>query len=686
MAGDIRIRVGVSLDGSTQSVFKALGDMARKAKTQIEGDLGKAGEPLGRSVKANAKKAETAMADLRAKLSGQDLMSPATRSIKTFGDDAKSRFDETKRRFKELTREVEKGARDIESAEKRSSVAAAAAVKRDARNTDRDSRAFRRDAGRVAGSVARGALSMGTRVVGDLASGAGVDIDLGSMARKNVSLESKAVALSNAGYMEGAGGANGQRQDPQAIVKQAREVALATATDTNEAIDGLTAFVAKTGDLETGRAVFKDMAVLAKASGTSLEDMVDAAGDVSSALGDVPDKAAAIQQVMRAVTAGGKLGAVEMRDLATQMAKLASSAPLFEGNVADNIRKFAALAQEARAHGGASSATQAATSVSSFIATFTKGARLKEFSKFGVNTQGEGGKTRDFDAIILDAIVAASSEKNGGLSKMNVNMGQMFADRGARRATLGFEATYSAAGGGEAGIAAVREAMRKLEEATLSATEETASFNAAVNTSASKAQTFNTQMESAASEMQTSLMPAMQALAPAFVAGAKEINAIILGLTGQPAIDADHASAKVFDAAAGDTKAIRHGVRTGEALPEGVYGKSLEDESALSVEVTKKNAAAEEAKKKAGVSGAIVSNALSLVSPLAALDYGTKVKKGASEAASEATSFQKQYEDLHTAIKKITDHPLEVTVVNVPPPPGPKVDNGANGGRANPSQ
>jgi hypothetical protein len=674
---DIRIRVGASLDGSPSVVFKSLGDMARKARAQVATELNRVGEPLGVSVKANAVKAERAMASLRAKVGGGDLMNPATRSIKEFGDEASKRFEATKRRFKELSGEVTKGAKEIERAEKQAARSTALAARREERESakrDRDSarssRAFRTDAGRVGLNVARGALNLGTRLIGDVAAGAGVDVDFASMARKNVALETKATALSNAGFMPGTTGANAERQDPADIIKQAREVALATATDTNEAIDGLASFVAKTGDLATGRAIFKDMAVLAKATGTSLDDMVDAAGDVSSALGDdMPNKAAAIQQVMRAVAAGGKLGAVEMRDLASQMAKLAASANLFEGDAADNIRKFAALAQESRAHGGSSSATQAATSVSSFVATFTKGARLKEFDKFGVSTKGASGKTRDFNEIILDAIVAASSEKNGGLAKMNLNMGKMFMDRGARRSTLGFESAYVAAGGGDAGVAAVREEMRKLNGATLGATEELESFKAATRTTAAQAQNFNTQMEAAASQMQDSLKPAMLALAPTFVAAAAAINEAILRITGKREADADHAGDRVFDAGAGDARAIRRAIRTGEALPEGAYGKAVADEAALSAEAGRRKVAAAEAKKKAGFGGALEDIMLAGISPVTAAADWTHRQKAAGETASAAESFQKQYEDLHNAIKKITDKPLEVKVVSQPPPP-----------------
>jgi len=56
-----------------------------------------------------------------------------------------------------------------------------------------------------------------------------------------------------------------------------------------------------------------------------------------------------------------------MRDFATQLGKIAGLAP----HTADNIREMAILMQEARQHGGAGNAAQAATSVRSFAATFS---------------------------------------------------------------------------------------------------------------------------------------------------------------------------------------------------------------------------------------------------------------------------------------------------------------------------
>ena len=54
----------------------------------------------------------------------------------------------------------------------------------------------------------------------------------------------------------------------------------------------------------------------------------------------------------------GKLGAVEVKDMAVQMAKLASRATEFGGKSDDTIAALGAIAQEARAKGGAANASR----------------------------------------------------------------------------------------------------------------------------------------------------------------------------------------------------------------------------------------------------------------------------------------------------------------------------------------
>jgi hypothetical protein len=378
------------------------------------------------------------------------------------------------------------------------------------------------------GFVASRAVSLGS----DVARGLGYQFDPSQHMANATELEKRSVDLSNAGYMPGRAGANGMRQDPAELRRQVQDVASFAAVDSNKAMEGLQAFVGKTGDLETGRALLKDMAVLSRATGTSMEDMVNAAGDVANGLGDTDNKAEKVAQVMRAVAAQGKEGAVEIKDLASQMAKVQAASGSFEGDGARMMAKMNAIAQVTRERGGAASATQAATSTLSFANTFSKGARLKAFAEMGVNVTGAGGKTRDPMEIIKDSLRAASSAKHGGMANFDLNMGRMFMDVRARSATRGFEQIYKEAGGGEAGIAAVARRMEELENATLSQTEVAESFARSMATSEAQSQLFNNEMQKLAGELQGALAPALRDLAPSIIAAAQAFAGAAAWLSG----------------------------------------------------------------------------------------------------------------------------------------------------------
>lgn len=359
---------------------------------------------------------------------------------------------------------------------------------------------------RVAGRVGRAALG----IAGDIAQGAGVDFSLGGHVARNADLEERAMQLVNSGYMPGAAGANGRRQSAGNIAGDARSVAMQTGFSSNDLIEGLQKFVGKTGDLETGRTIMKDLAVLSKATGTNLEDMVDAAGDVSTQLGDIPDKGAVIAAVMKQIAGQGKLGAVEIKDLATQMAKIASQAGQIEGNVADNIALLGAFAQESRQRGGSASATQAATSVQSMMNTFKTPARVAAFKAQGINVFNNQGMVRNPQEILMEALHAQGMSPTG--------FKKMFANVQGARAVEGFATIYRQAGGGQRGEDAVTQEFDKLKKVAMQETEIAESFAAAMKTSKSQATIFNEKLGLVVQTLSDSVMPAFAAIGPGLIA------------------------------------------------------------------------------------------------------------------------------------------------------------------------
>lgn len=363
----------------------------------------------------------------------------------------------------------------------------------------------------IGGRALRGGLS----VAKSMAGGAGADFDLGSMVSKNVALETLASNVSNSGYMAG-DKRNGSRIDPQALMRQAFTVGKETGVDANEALEGLSKFVAKTGDLQTGRDALKDMAILAKATGSSLDDMVDAAGDVATALPDSANKGEQLKAVMQAVAGMGKVGAVEMKDFASQMAKIAANAGQFEGDASKNILTLSAMAQESRAHGGSSSATAAATSVASFVGMLKTPARAKAFeAATGTKVFNEKtGMLRDPQEIIKEALAKKGMDPTA--------LKSIFANITGARAMEGFATIYRKEGGGQKGLAAVDAEFERLRNAAMTDAEVLQSFQVALRSSESQANIFNNSIRESALALQGTLMPVLAELAPHFVRLTKE--------------------------------------------------------------------------------------------------------------------------------------------------------------------
>jgi hypothetical protein len=356
-----------------------------------------------------------------------------------------------------------------------------------------------------------GILRAGSTVARDIARGAGVQTDIGSLVGSSIDLQTRATDLSNQAYMPGEKGPNGQRQDPRALIEQAREIGDYASFDPTKVMEGLQAFVAKTGDLQAGRDALRDLAKLSLASGTALEDMVDAAGDVANALGNTEDKGAKTVAIMKSLAGQGKIGAVEMKSLAVQMAKLGSSATAFEGDPSTNIAKMGAFAQMARAKGGAASATQAATSVASLINIFKTPARMNAFfnatGKKVYNTKT--GMLRDPEELLLESLRATKGDP-GKFKKI-------FANTGGSRAVEGFATVYRQAGGGKAGEAAVREEFGRYMKIAMGDGEIEESFKRKKETDEANVQLFNNQLSKVGDSVTQHILPQLARLGPTVI-------------------------------------------------------------------------------------------------------------------------------------------------------------------------
>lgn len=384
----------------------------------------------------------------------------------------------------------------------------------------------------IANAAAVGRKALG--VAGEITGGFGVDFSLQRGVAKGVELEKMAVAIVNAGN-RGKGSAEERDRDVQHLQESAREIGNRYAFDPTQVLGGLAKYQALTGDLDTAKAGLADLAALAKGFNVDLDKMVAAAGQVGSAIGDVgegeafatsAEKAAAVLDVLKSLTAQGQEGAIEIADLAVQMAKLKAAGAAFSGSTADNIKKVGALAQLSMQLGGSASATQAATSVMGFVSTLKTPARRREFAAAGVDIEDKA------TGMFLDPfeIIKNSLKATGGDSE---KMKKLFANVVGERAVTALTNTYKKAGGGQAGLDAVDKQFKRFSG---SVSDEMLKENLAraMRTQESKAQITQNQVDQRWAEVSRQVLPAFEALAPKATELVKAFGDIIVWASKSP--------------------------------------------------------------------------------------------------------------------------------------------------------
>lgn len=530
----IKIRVGGEIDPS----------LARSLST-AQNMVGRASKAVQREHKAT-----TAAVDQEAKkqLKAQQALSRATESLdrqrarglyKQYQDQqagaeraAKAQERAAARAHAAERREIEKTARAAAKAIEKERREKERSEKRVAARAVRDGESFARRTSHRASRFLMPEAPIGPMVMrglGDVARGAGVDFSLQGMVSRNVELQQRAVDLSNSGYQPGAKGPNGQRVDSSALVAQARDVAGTFGMDAADVFGGLEQYQKIAGDLDTGRQSLFQMAQLAKATGTNLSDMAAATANVSNGLGDIPNKAAVIDQVMRTIAGQGKLGAVEISDMATQMARIAAAASNFGGDRAKNIQTFGALAQIARAEGGAPSAAEAARSMGGFANTFKKAARSKEFTAI-THESAFTDKTNTQLRDPIDLIKTALTATKGDQIKMN----KIFMDVVGGRTVTGLSKAYTDAGGGQKGLDKVDELIARMMKAQISQDQVAEDAKRSADTAASKAARFQNELDKVTESVMAKLLPALEQASPSILAFAETVGKVATWAVNNP--------------------------------------------------------------------------------------------------------------------------------------------------------
>jgi hypothetical protein len=537
----IKIRVGASLDANALSVFQPIERAGARVRDRLKKDFDAAAAAQAKAAAkgATAQEKEAARAAAAQEKASKKASDTAVREAKKAAD---AEVREAKRATDAQEREADRLAKYKLSVQIRSAAMASREMERQdriaAREREKAERSFLGGPGgrigigrRAALGVSRGAAVLYGYGGAAAAAGAralGVDTDVAGMAQTGFANQELAQQVINASPSTTGMSVFGREQAAQGVEAQAQQVGNATATGTGDVLEGLRKYTALTGDLETGRAMLMDMAKLAKATGSSLEDMSSSSAEVANHLGDVPDKAGMTMAVMRAIAGQGKLGAVEIRDMARQMAKMASQAPKFEGDVSKTIAVLGAMAQESKLKGGSATASQAATSVMRFASAFSTPANVKHWARVGLSpfTDASRTKIRSPEEIVLEML----KKTNGDIPAL----GNLMPSGIGVRAVAGFASIYSEAGGGQKGLEAVDAEFKRLSHAAMTQEEVTRAFNAQMDTAKSKVQVFNNEMQQTVEQLDGALLPAFEALAPVILEMSKgfaEVMANILGLT-----------------------------------------------------------------------------------------------------------------------------------------------------------
>ena len=407
---------------------------------------------------------------------------------------------------------------------------------RDQKTQDRKSAAERSRGARDFGkSVVSDLSRMGRGVIGgigEISRGAGIDASVSGLTGSVIKTETSAMHATQSGMM--AQGKTATKSDVADTLKTIHSAGDATALSYGSMADALERLTSHTGDLALSKGVLGDLGKLANASGGKIEELADAAGGLAfnmtgygTSAEEAARKQADLMEMMGVLTKQGSTGAVEMKDMATYIPKIASAARLIggdrkamaeqlgpgatEGQITaaiykKNMGQLGGIAQESM-KGGEATAPGAILAAQKFVTDLMKSTNLKKLDKEGIDIweDKEHHKTRSAQDIIL-----ATYAKTNGDQAM---IAKLFNNVHSAAALRGFSETYNEAGGGEAGLKAI-QAVLKSYEGGLSKEEINSGNDLYKDSKAGKAQDVQNKFETAWSAALEKLTPALERLTP----------------------------------------------------------------------------------------------------------------------------------------------------------------------------
>ena len=472
-----------------RAAIKAQADQTRAA-TKAQSDL--------RRLAEQAERESTKIAQREAAQKDRLRQSEVRRDRQSFDQ----RLRESKRAREREEREIIRDARNAEKSE--------------ARQTTQDTRTR---ADRIK-DVARGSMRNMVAVGGAAANlgkdgfrAAGVNFDVGTLMQRGIDLESSATsttisAATGKGKIATAGDISG-------TVDAIKGAGNASKQDYGSIAAGLSDFVSKSGDLDTGKAALSELGLIARATSADVGDLVSAAGDVSKTLGEVgegkafattEEKAARLLAIMRVVAKQGAMGSVEIKDLARYMGNITASAFMFEGSLENNIGILGGLAQVSM-KGGATTAAEGTRAANSFSRDITKEAALKRFKGAGIDVWADADHKK---LKSPEKIITQFMEKTGGSLD---DLASLFQNEMSKKVLKGYSQIYDEAGGGAAGIEAIKAKFAQMSQG-MTAEEVRSAANVSMSGKAAQAQEFQNKLEDLGMELAGKLLPSLMQLTP----------------------------------------------------------------------------------------------------------------------------------------------------------------------------
>jgi hypothetical protein len=537
----IELHITMAADARVSQGFKPVEQAAKQAQAFVAKEMGKVEKDIAKATAMMASENKKRNADVAKSLADitkqqakreADMTATTAKESQARAKAAMKEWDERARAAKKArddeAKDIQRIADQEEKAQKKITAAKEAARKKEGAEQTRSIRSMGSSTVSTVGAIAGRAMSVG----GSIARGAGVDLDVGSQVGKAVSLGQSSIDITNSGFL--AKGQNATASDVAATKNSIISAGDSSKTDYGTVAAGLDQFVSITGKLEEGKQVIANIGNLAKASGAKFSDLAQAAGEVSNALGDVPDKGKAIDAVLRQIAYSGAQGSVEIKDMAEYGARLTGTARLIsdEQHRAEGIAQMSVLAQTVRAF-TKTDAAEASGAAKSFVEDMGNYRNIKG-KKTGMGSVF-GGEEEASKVIFSDkgrtqmnspeSIIAAVYDKTKG---DQVLIAQAFGNKQGRAVVEAFSEVYK-----KSGTAGIHAEFKRLGG---SMTEEQVKNAADLskNSDASNVTAFNNELTKIADSMAGKVLPALEKAGPQLLALADSTAKVVAWAVSNP--------------------------------------------------------------------------------------------------------------------------------------------------------